>query len=94
MNAIRQKTTAVLSALALVLGMTTTAQAGLFNTSPIDTWEGAGAVFNNAGGLRSHSMVLDSSCFDAGGNYHGSQNREEARARAWLGINKPIVIAF
>jgi hypothetical protein len=50
MNAIRQKTTAVLSALALVLGMTTTAQAGLFNTSPIDTWEGAGAVFNNAGG--------------------------------------------
>ena len=50
MNAIRQKTTAVLSALALVLGMTTTAQAGLFNTSPIDTWEGAGAVFNNFGG--------------------------------------------
>ena len=50
MNAIRQKTTAVLSALALVFGMTTTAQAGLFNTSPIDTWEGAGAVYNNAGG--------------------------------------------
>ena len=50
MNAIRQKTTAVLAALVLVLGMTATAQAGLFNTSPIDTWEGSGAVFNNAGG--------------------------------------------
>ncbi|HCK76018.1 MAG TPA: hypothetical protein DHW07_02620 [Gammaproteobacteria bacterium] len=49
MNAIRKTTTAVLSAFALVLGMTTTVQASLFNTSPIDTWEGAGAVFNNAG---------------------------------------------
>tara|TARA_Y100000588_G_scaffold131300_1_gene143887 strand:+ start:1786 stop:2016 length:231 start_codon:yes stop_codon:yes gene_type:complete len=42
--------TAVLSVVALVLGMTATAQAGLINTSPIDTWEGAGAVHNNAGG--------------------------------------------
>jgi hypothetical protein len=29
--------------------MTATVQAGLINTSPIDTWEGAGAVHNNAG---------------------------------------------
>mgnify|MGYP001169324662 CR=1 len=50
MNVIRKMKTAVLSVVALVLGMTATAQAGLINTSPIDTWEGAGAVHNNAGG--------------------------------------------
>ena len=50
MNVIRKMKTAVLSVVALVLGMTATVQAGLINTSPIDTWEGAGAVHNNAGG--------------------------------------------
>ena len=49
MNVIRKMKTAVLSVVALVLGMTATVQAGLINTSPIDTWEGAGAVHNNAG---------------------------------------------
>jgi len=49
MNVIKKMKTAVLSVVALVLGMTATVQAGLINTSPIDTWEGAGAVFNNAG---------------------------------------------
>ena len=50
MNVIRKMKTAVLSVVALVLGMTATVQAGLIKTSPIDTWEGAGAVHNNAGG--------------------------------------------
>lgn len=49
MNVIWKMKTAVLSVVALVLGMTATVQAGLINTSPIDTWEGAGAVHNNAG---------------------------------------------
>ena len=50
MNVIRKMKTAVLSVVALVLGMIGTAQAGLIDTSPIDSWEGAGAIYNNAGG--------------------------------------------
>ena len=50
MNVIRKTKAAVLSAVALVLGMIGTAQAGLIDTSPIDSWEGAGAIYNNAGG--------------------------------------------
>ena len=50
MNVIRKTKAAVFSVVALVLGMMGTAQAGLINTSPIDSWEGAGAIYNNAGG--------------------------------------------
>jgi len=50
MNVIRKTKAAVLSAVALVLGMIGTVQAGLIDTSPIDSWEGAGAIYNNAGG--------------------------------------------
>ena len=50
MNVIRKTKAAVFSVVALVLGIIGTAQAGLINTSPIDSWEGAGAIYNNAGG--------------------------------------------
>ena len=50
MNILKKLKGAVLSVVALLVGITGTVQAGLINTSPIDSWEGAGAIYNNAGG--------------------------------------------